>query len=188
MSEKHWRNTIDWLADFVGGLAERSCESVRLHIRQRGDHPRWIASYNGFYLTRGHHSNNSSATLHDYASGKIAWFEHWTKHGKDGTSAGAEADMLDVVLDKAKGAGFNVAEIVTDKDSSVKSIYLKHYPEGRVTYCSNHCAKTLYKDLQKLKQAMCQVKKVIYSRMYAPITHCMCLPSVEQMVWSAVSG
>ena len=49
MSEKHWRNTIDWLADFVGGLAERSCESVRLHIRQRGDHPRWIASYDGFY-------------------------------------------------------------------------------------------------------------------------------------------
>ena len=41
--------------------------------------------------------------------------------------------MLDVVLAKAKGAGFNVAEIVTDKDSSVKSIYLKHYPEGRVT-------------------------------------------------------
>ena len=39
---------------------------------------------------------------------------------------------LDVVLDEAKGAGFNVAEIVTDKDSSVKSIYLKHYPEGRV--------------------------------------------------------
>ena len=62
MSEKHWRNTIDWLADFVGGLAEWSCESVRLHIRQRGDHPRWIASYDGFYLTRGHHSNNSSAT------------------------------------------------------------------------------------------------------------------------------
>ena len=71
--------------------------------------------------------------------------------------------MLDVVLAKAKGAGFNVAEIVTDKDNSVKSIYLKHYPEGRVTYCSNHCAKTLSKDLQKLKQAMCQVKGVIYS-------------------------
>ena len=52
----------------------------------------------GGYLKRGHHSNNSSATLHDYASGKIAWFEHRTKHGKghnwDGTSAGAEADML----------------------------------------------------------------------------------------------
>lgn len=46
----------------------------------------------GTDLTRGHHSNNSSATLHDYSSGKIAWFAHRTKRGNghnwEGTSGG----------------------------------------------------------------------------------------------------
>ena len=85
------------------------------------------------------------------------------KRGKgrnwDGTSAGAEADMLDAVLKKAMEADFNITEIITDKDSSVKPIYLQYYPEGRVTYCSNHCAKTLHRDLQKIKQSKCQVKQ-----------------------------
>lgn len=161
MSEKHWRNTVEWLEEFVTGLAEKSCEAVREVIRRRGDQTRWVASYDGFYLTKGHHSNNSSATLHDYESGKIAWFQHRTKRGKkhnwEGTSAGAESDMLDGVLCKAKEAGFIVAEIVTDKDSSVKSVYLEHFPEGRVTFCSNHCTKTLHKDLQVIKHNKCQV-------------------------------
>lgn len=140
----------------------KSCEAVRLAVKQRGDHLNWTASYDGFYLTRGHYSNNSSATLHDYATGKIAWFEHRTKRGKkhnwDGTSGGAEGDMLDHTLREVKESGFKVSEIVTDKDSSVKSIYLQYFPEGRVTYCSNHCAKTLHRDLQRIKQAKCQVK------------------------------
>ena len=164
MSEKYWRNTIEWLEEYVSALAEKSCEAVRMHIKQHGDHHNWSASYDGFYLTRGHHSNNCSATLHDYSSGMIAWFEHRSKRGKgrnwDGTSAGAEPDMLDAVLRKAKEADFNVTEIVTDKDSSVKPIYLKYYPEGRVTYCSNHCAKTLHKDLQRIRQSKCQVSSI----------------------------
>ena len=52
----------------------------------------WVASFDGFYLTRGHYSNNSSATLHDFTSDKIAWFAHRTKQGQQanwhGTSAG----------------------------------------------------------------------------------------------------
>ena len=137
--------------------------AVREDIHERGDRQRWVASYDGFYLTRGHHSNNSSATLHDYETGKVAWFVHRTKKGKnhnwEGTSGGAEGDMFDEVLTKAKDASFNVKEIVTDKDSSVKSIYLQHFPEGIVTFCSNHCSKTFHKDLQKIKQGKCQVKK-----------------------------
>lgn len=142
-------------------LAKASCEAVRVAIRQHGDHQKWTASYDGFYLTRGHHSNNSSATLHDYATGKIAWFAHRTKRGNqhnwEGTSGGAEGDMLDEVLKRAKDEGFNVREIVTDKDSSVKSIYLDYFPEGIVTFCSNHSSKTFHRDLQKIKQGKCQV-------------------------------
>ena len=50
-----------------------------------------------------------------------------------------------------------VQEIITDKDSSMNAIYSKHFPEGTITYCANHCAKTLHKDLQKIKQNKCQV-------------------------------
>ena len=105
-SDKHWRSTVEWLEGYMTRLAEASCEAVRVAIRQHGDHQKWTASYDGFYLTRGHHSNNSSATLHDYATGKIAWFAHRTKRGNqhnwEGTSGGAEGDMLDEVLNRAK--------------------------------------------------------------------------------------
>lgn len=52
-----------------------------------------------------------------------------------------------------------VSEIITDKDSSMNSIYCKHFPEGTITYCANHCAKTMHKDLLKIKSNKCQVAK-----------------------------
>ena len=120
-----------------------------------------MASYDGFYLTRGHYSNNSSATLHDYKTGKVAWFEHRTKRGPghnwEGTSNGAESDMLDSIMQKVSDAGFTLSEIVTDKDSSVNAIFTRHFPEGTITHCSNHSAKTLFKDLQKMRSIKCGV-------------------------------
>ena len=111
-------------------LAEWSCEQVRNQIVNRGDREKWVASYDGFYLTRGHYSNNSSATLHDYATGSIAWFEHRTKRGVghtwEGTSAGAESDMYNVILEKVKEANFNIVDMVVDKDSSMNAIYCSH--------------------------------------------------------------
>lgn len=63
-----------------------------------------------------------------------------------------------------KQSGFNVAELVTDKDSSVNGIYCRHFPEGTITYCSNHSAKTLHKDLQGVKQNKCECRKLGLSR------------------------
>ena len=67
---------------------------MRADIEKRGDWSQWMAGFDGFYLTRGHHSNNASATLHDVYSDRIAWFVHCTKRGKNsnwqGTSSGAE--------------------------------------------------------------------------------------------------
>ena len=65
--------------------------------------------------------------------------------------------MLDEILGEVKAAGFDVKEIVTDKDSSMNAIYCRHFPEGTITYCSNHCSKTLHKDLEKVKQKKCDV-------------------------------
>ena len=63
-----------WLEVHVTILAEWSCLQVLEDVRAHGDSENWVASYDGFFLTRGHHSNNSLATLHDYSTVKIAYF------------------------------------------------------------------------------------------------------------------
>ena len=160
-SDTQWQRIVGKVETAVTELAEWSCRGAREAVRERGDSKKWVASYDGFYLTRGHHSNNASATLHDYATGSIAWFEHRTKRGHghnwEGTSAGAESDMLDSFLGKVVEAEFVLAEIITDKDTSMNSIYCHHFPEGIITYCSNHSAKTMYKDLMKIKANKCGV-------------------------------
>ena len=162
-SKSQWVRIVDWTNLHVTQLAEWSCEQVRSQIRKRGDQHQWIASYDGFYLTRGHYSNNSSGTIHDYTTGNVAWFTHRTKrgigHNWEGTSAGAEGNMYDEMLEKVKAADFIIKEIVTDKDSSGNAIFCNHFPEGSITYCSNHSAKTLHKELQKIKANKCKVIK-----------------------------
>ena len=165
-SECHWRRIIQWTEENVTRLAQWSCEQVREKIHRRGDSKSWTASYDGFYQTRGHYSNNSSATLHDYYSGEIAWFAHRTKrglgHNWEGTSNGAEGDMFNELLEKVKVAGFNIRDIVTDKASSGNAIFCSHFPEGTITYCSNHSAKTMHKDLLKVKQVKCNVSNITF--------------------------
>ena len=103
--------------------------------------------------------------------------------------------MFDEVLKKAKNAGFNVKEVVTDKDSSVKSIYLQHFPEGIVTFCSNHSSKTFHKDLQKIKQEKGRVNVIIKPTLYIElisyinnsVRNVMESPSVESVLIRGVS-
>ena len=125
------------LQGFVTYLAEWSCSQVQKQIIERGDDKEWAASFDGFYLTRGHY-NNSSATLHDHFT-----IVHRTKRGPghnwNGTSGGAEADMLNEVLGKVV-----IKEMICDKDSSTNATFCRHFPEGMVTYCSNHSARNLH--------------------------------------------
>ena len=67
------------LEEQVTELAKWSCGQVQQEIIRRGGAKQWTASFDGFYLTRGHYSNNSSATLHDFSTGKIAYFAHRTR-------------------------------------------------------------------------------------------------------------
>lgn len=57
--------------------------------------------------------------------------------------------MFDGIMGSVRGDGFVIKEIITDKDSSMNAIFCRHYPEGTITYCSNHCAKTMHKDVEK---------------------------------------
>jgi len=72
-SDTHWKNIIGWLSEHVTTLAEWFCEQVQESVRAHGHQEAWVASYDGYYLTRGHHSNNSSATLYDYSTRNVAW-------------------------------------------------------------------------------------------------------------------
>jgi len=70
-------------------------------------------------LTRGHHSNISSGTLHDHTSDKIAWFAHQTKRGQGANwermSGGAEGDMLRAILEDVMAKGFKVSKLIMDR-------------------------------------------------------------------------
>ena len=161
MSDTAWEKVVAWLGKHVETLAKSSCEQVQKRITDRGDKLQWIASYDGFYLTRGHHSNNSSATLHDYATDKIAWFDHRTKRGPgsnwQGTSGGAEGDMLRTILEDVKTQGFKVQQLIMDHDTSGANIACSVFPEVRITYCGNHTAKSFHRDLVKIKSVRCKV-------------------------------
>lgn len=161
MSETAWNKMVPWVGKYVEELALATCEQVRCKVTERGDKFSWIVSFDGFYLTRGHHSNNCSATLHDVSTDKIAWFTHRTKRGPgtnwQGTSGGAEGDMLREILEGAKGKGFNIQQIVMDHDTSGGNVAVDSFPEVRISYCGNHSAKSFHNDLTKLKAIKCKV-------------------------------
>ena len=163
MHHTTWDNLVSWVGTHVEQLAEWSCDQVRKNFVKRGDKAQWTVSFDGFYLTRGYHSNNSSATLHDVESNRIAWFTHRTKHGKgsnwEGTSSGAEGDMLDELLRKVKSQGYTVGQIVMDHDTSANAIVCTHFPDIHITYCSNHSAKTFHYELSKINSLSCKCKK-----------------------------
>lgn len=163
MHHSTWDNLVSWVGTHVEKLADWSCDQVRADIVKRGDKAQWTASFDGFYLTRGHHSNNSSATLHDVESDRIAWFTHRTKRGRgsnwEGTSSGAEGDMLDELLRKVKSEGYTVGQIIMDHDTSANAIVCTHFPDIHITYCSNHSAKSFHYELSKIKSLSCKCKK-----------------------------
>ncbi len=55
-SSTQWGRIVKRLEEFVSDLAEWSCSQVRKEIMERGDDNKWMASFDGFYLTRGHYS------------------------------------------------------------------------------------------------------------------------------------
>ena len=85
-SSTPWGKIVNRLE--VTNLAEWSCGQVQQEIIERGDAKKRTASFNEFYLTRGHYSNNSSATLHYFLTRNIAYFCHGPK--RDLVTTGVE--------------------------------------------------------------------------------------------------
>ena len=157
MHHTTWDNLVSWVGTHIEKLADWPCDQVRADIEKCGDKTQWTTTFDGFHLTRGHYSNNSPATLHDVESDRIAWYTHRTKRGKgsnwEGTSSGAEGDMLDELLRKVK------SEEYVDHDTSANAIVCTPFPDIHITYCSNHSAKSVHYELSKIKSLSYKCKK-----------------------------
>ena len=93
----------------------------------------------------------------------LTWFAHRTKKGPganwEGTSSGAEGDMLRTILEDVMAKNFNVSKIIMDHDTSAGNIACSVFPEIRIQYCGNHSAKTFHRDLVKIKSILCKVNR-----------------------------
>ena len=160
VSSTQWIHTVEWIAPVVKRIADWSVREARTEAVRRGDKSSLHIQFDGFYLTRGHYSNNSSATVHDAKSGKIIAYAHRTKRGQganwEGTSGGAEGDMFGEMLEDLLGT-FSINKCTMDNDSSCQEILLAKSPETEIVICGNHRAKTFHADLQKVKNTSCQV-------------------------------
>ena len=165
LSEKQWSRIIDWIEPHVKAIADWSIGEARAEIISREDEERLEIQFDGFFLTRGHYSNNSSATIHDGKTGKVIAFAHRTKRGENsnwaGTSGGAEGDMLAEMLDDLLSAGFKVTKCIMDQDSSCQDILLEKCPESEIVICGNHRSKSFYTDLENTRSEfiLCMKRK-----------------------------
>ena len=160
VSSTQWIHIVEWITPFVKRIADWSVQEARTEVLRRGDKTSLHIQFDGFYLTRGHYSNNSSATVHDAKTGKIIAYSHRTKRGQganwEGTSGGAEGDMSGEMLEDLLGT-FSINKCTMDNDSSCQEILLAKSPETEIVICGNHRAKTFHADLQKVKNTPCQV-------------------------------
>ena len=89
-SKKQWIRVIEWIAPEVQKIADWSVQQSRKAIKARGDQDKLEVMFDGLYLTRGHYSNNPSATMRDAKTGNIIGYTHRTKRGQganwEGTS------------------------------------------------------------------------------------------------------
>ena len=70
-SKKQWIRVIEWIAPEVQKIADWSVQQSRKAIKARGDQEKLEVMFDGLYLTRGHYSNNPSATMCDAKTGNI---------------------------------------------------------------------------------------------------------------------
>ena len=123
--------SIHWQSDHVSKYKKTS-------LLARGKKLYWKASFDGYYLTHGYHSSNSSASLHDVMSDKTARFTHQSKRGIGsnwvGNSSGAEGDMLRTMLNDVKESGFQITQLGMDHDTSSSNIACTVFPEIQIKY------------------------------------------------------
>lgn len=100
--------------------------------------------------------------MHDAKTGNIVGYADRTKQGQganwEGTSGGAEGNMLDDILADLIGKEkMTITKAVSDKDAAWHKVLLSRSPEMDIVYCSNHTAKTFHADLKKVKKTSCQL-------------------------------
>ena len=150
-SDSQWSRIIEWLEKHVTSLAERSCKQVRDVVRRRGDEKTWVSPVDTIPTTLlPHYMTMRAVRLHGLHIVQSA----------DDTTTGREhhVELKQTCLIKSSGKWWRRdSTSLRWSQTSMNSIYCRYFPEGTITYCSNHCAKTLHKDLQHIKQNKCKV-------------------------------
>ncbi|KAK3726535.1 hypothetical protein QZH41_015568 [Actinostola sp. cb2023] len=145
-------------------MVDWSIQERRKKVITRGDQASLHIQFHGFYLTRGHYSNNSSATIHDDLTGKTIAYAHRTKRGLganwQGTSGGAEGDMFTQMLQELRTT-FSITKCTMDNDSSCQDILLTYSPETEIIICGNHRAKSFHADLQNVKNTFVSLEYLL---------------------------
>ena len=77
VSLTQWIHIADWIVPFVKQFADWRVKEARTEAIQRGDQSSFHIQFEGFYLTGGHYSNNSSATAHGTKNGKLISLATW---------------------------------------------------------------------------------------------------------------
>ena len=153
MHHTTWDSLVSWVGTHVKRLTEWSLNRLELTLRNVVIKTTGVLALMDFIYVGGHHSNNSSATLHDVESDPTAWFTHCTKCGKGSNweeyHPVQKGDILDELLGKVKSNGYNLDQIVMDHDTTSNVIVCYHFPDIHIAYCSNHSAKSFHYELNK---------------------------------------
>ena len=116
-----------------------------------GSFKKAVTTGDAAYLTRGHHSRNSTYTLRNKLTNEVLYYTHKCQYGPDhgmvkyplfkGTANAAEGHAAEDLFRQAVQEGMHIAVHWQDADSSSAKAFRKYYPDTKLSknmYCCNH--------------------------------------------------
>ena len=157
-------STIVKMYPVVKQMVDEMCEEAKSDMRgmdqtQLGSWSRAVTSADGTWMTRGHHSKNSTFSIRDYLTGALLYYVHLCQKGRDkviqeelyqGTSKSAEGYGARLTLRKAKEEGMHIEVHWQDADSSSSSVVAEHFSDAKVMICGGHAGWAHKKQLENL--------------------------------------
>jgi len=162
LSDHQFRNIIEKAEGVLDKILEDEMKNVREEIKARGDSSTWICATDGFYHIRGSNSDNASAALYDWKTGKVTFRTHRMRRGKkknyNKTSKSMEGDMIEELFHQAKEQGFEISGCLLDGDASTHKALNDIFPQAEIVHCSNHSSKSFYSQIHQIYEARCSCK------------------------------
>ena len=147
--------TLKILHPIVEDMLDEQCERAKAEMKSKpddelGSFKRAVTNADGAWMTRGHHSQNFAFHMRDYFTNAIIYYQHLCHKGEDeilednlyeGTSKAAEGYAADIIANRAKDEGMNIAVHWQDDDSSSGKCFLGAFPDCKIMLCGGHAAR-----------------------------------------------